>query len=205
MGGHYSPSGRMSMTIFAGIAEFRRTLILSRTTDGRLAAEARGVAFGHLKKCIRTSPRIGHRRTRPSREVDQCRCQDLRRPPGDDLPRHRGIEGLMPLSVPLSRKGHLAPSKLPWAIRLFAKPATVLDSGLRPLRLSGTWDRPLSNVKPFTIQIGTRQMFNRSDFSAFCRLETPCYSASSVHGAPSMYRILVASPKGGPGKSHLRA
>ena len=45
-----SPSGRMVMTIFAGIAEFERTLILSRTTDGRVAAKARGVAFGRPKK-----------------------------------------------------------------------------------------------------------------------------------------------------------
>ena len=41
-----SPSSRMVMTIFAGIAEFERTLIISRTTDGRVAAKARGVAFG---------------------------------------------------------------------------------------------------------------------------------------------------------------
>jgi DNA invertase Pin-like site-specific DNA recombinase len=40
-----SPSGRMGMTIFAGIAEFERTLIISRTNDGRVAAKARGVAF----------------------------------------------------------------------------------------------------------------------------------------------------------------
>ena len=45
-----SPSGRMVMTIFAGIAEFERTLILSRTTDGRTAAKTRGVAFGRPKK-----------------------------------------------------------------------------------------------------------------------------------------------------------
>jgi DNA invertase Pin-like site-specific DNA recombinase len=31
-------------------AEFERTLILSRTTDGRLAAKARGVAFGRARK-----------------------------------------------------------------------------------------------------------------------------------------------------------
>jgi hypothetical protein len=41
---------RMVMTIFAGIAEFERTLIISRTSDGRLAAKARGVAFGRPKK-----------------------------------------------------------------------------------------------------------------------------------------------------------
>ena len=45
-----SPSGRMVMTIFAGIAEFERTLIISRTSDGRIAAKARGVTFGRPKK-----------------------------------------------------------------------------------------------------------------------------------------------------------
>ena len=45
-----SPAGRMVMTVFAGIAEFERTLILSRTEEGRLAAQARGVAFGRPKK-----------------------------------------------------------------------------------------------------------------------------------------------------------
>ncbi len=47
-----SPSGRMIMTVFAGIAEFERTLILSRTQEGRLAAQARGVAFGRPKKML---------------------------------------------------------------------------------------------------------------------------------------------------------
>lgn len=45
-----SPAGRMVMTVFAGIAEFERTLILSRTEEGRLAAQARGVTFGRPKK-----------------------------------------------------------------------------------------------------------------------------------------------------------
>ncbi len=45
-----SPSGGMVMTIFAGIAEFERTLIISRTNDGRGAAKARGVTFGRPKK-----------------------------------------------------------------------------------------------------------------------------------------------------------
>jgi hypothetical protein len=31
-------------------AEFERTLIITRTSDGRLAAKARGVAFGRPKK-----------------------------------------------------------------------------------------------------------------------------------------------------------
>lgn len=45
-----TPAGKMVMTIFAGIAEFERTLILSRTDDGRKAAKARGVSFGRPRK-----------------------------------------------------------------------------------------------------------------------------------------------------------
>jgi len=45
-----SPAGRMVLTVFGGIAEFERTLILSRTDDGRRAAKARGVAFGRPRK-----------------------------------------------------------------------------------------------------------------------------------------------------------
>ena len=46
-----SPSGRMVMTIFAGIAEFERTLIISRTSDGRLAASP----SDGQRKCAQTS------------------------------------------------------------------------------------------------------------------------------------------------------
>lgn len=41
-----TPAGRMVMTVFAGIAEFERSLILERTRTGREAAKARGVQFG---------------------------------------------------------------------------------------------------------------------------------------------------------------
>jgi len=41
-----SPAGRMVMTVFAGIAEFERTLIIQRTRTGREAAMKRGVRFG---------------------------------------------------------------------------------------------------------------------------------------------------------------
>jgi len=41
-----SPAGRMVLTVFAGIAEFERTLILGRTSAGREAAKQRGVRFG---------------------------------------------------------------------------------------------------------------------------------------------------------------
>ena len=41
-----SPAGRMVLTVFAGIAEFERALILSRTGAGREAAKQTGVRFG---------------------------------------------------------------------------------------------------------------------------------------------------------------
>lgn len=41
-----TPAGRMVLTVFAGIADFERSLILTRTTAGRKAAQARGVRFG---------------------------------------------------------------------------------------------------------------------------------------------------------------
>src|SRR3546814_21194344 len=40
----------MIMTVFAGIAQFERSLILSRTDEGRKAAMVRGVTFGRPKK-----------------------------------------------------------------------------------------------------------------------------------------------------------
>jgi DNA invertase Pin-like site-specific DNA recombinase len=45
-----SPAGKMIMTVFGGIAEFERSLILSRTHEGRVAAKARGVSFGRPQK-----------------------------------------------------------------------------------------------------------------------------------------------------------
>ena len=41
-----SPSGKLVMTFFAGLAEFERDLLRDRTDAGRKAALARGVAFG---------------------------------------------------------------------------------------------------------------------------------------------------------------
>ena len=45
-----SPSGRMILTVFAGIAEFERELIRGRTENGRKAALQRGVVFGRPSK-----------------------------------------------------------------------------------------------------------------------------------------------------------
>lgn len=41
-----SSAGRMILTVFAGIAEFERSLIVDRTRSGRIAAKKRGVKFG---------------------------------------------------------------------------------------------------------------------------------------------------------------
>lgn len=41
-----TPAGRMVLTVFAGIADFERSLIVERTSAGRIAAQARGVRFG---------------------------------------------------------------------------------------------------------------------------------------------------------------
>lgn len=41
-----TPAGRMVLTVFAGIADFERSLIAERTGAGRVAAKARGVKFG---------------------------------------------------------------------------------------------------------------------------------------------------------------
>ena len=45
-----SSSGKMIMTVFAGIAEFERDLIRERTSSGRVAAKKRGVRFGRPQK-----------------------------------------------------------------------------------------------------------------------------------------------------------
>ena len=45
-----TPAGKMIMTVFGGIAEFERSLILTRTQEGREVALTRGVAFGRPSK-----------------------------------------------------------------------------------------------------------------------------------------------------------
>ena len=47
-----TPAGRMVLTVFAGIAEFERSLIATRTEEGRRAAQARGVLFGRSPKLL---------------------------------------------------------------------------------------------------------------------------------------------------------
>jgi DNA invertase Pin-like site-specific DNA recombinase len=55
-----TPAGRMVLTVFAGIAEFERSLIIDRTRNGREAAKARGVQFG--RRPVLTPGQIVHAR-----------------------------------------------------------------------------------------------------------------------------------------------
>jgi DNA invertase Pin-like site-specific DNA recombinase len=41
-----TPHGKLMITILGGLAEFERSLILARTSEGRTKAKARGVRFG---------------------------------------------------------------------------------------------------------------------------------------------------------------
>jgi DNA invertase Pin-like site-specific DNA recombinase len=45
-----TPHGKLMITILGGLAEFERHLILSRTSEGRDRAKARGVKFGRKPK-----------------------------------------------------------------------------------------------------------------------------------------------------------
>lgn len=55
-----TPAGHMVLTVFTGIAEFERSLIIDRTKTGRVAAKARGVKFG--PRPILTQEQIAHAR-----------------------------------------------------------------------------------------------------------------------------------------------
>jgi DNA invertase Pin-like site-specific DNA recombinase len=45
-----TPHGKLMITVLGGLAEFERHLILSRTSEGRARAMARGVKFGRKPK-----------------------------------------------------------------------------------------------------------------------------------------------------------
>jgi DNA invertase Pin-like site-specific DNA recombinase len=54
----------MVLTVFAGIADFERSLIVERTSAGRIAAQARGVRFG-------PSPALSAEQIRHARQLIQ--------------------------------------------------------------------------------------------------------------------------------------
>jgi DNA invertase Pin-like site-specific DNA recombinase len=57
-----TPHGRLMLTVLGGLAEFERSLILTRTGEGRARAMARGVRFGRKPKL--TPHQIAEARTR---------------------------------------------------------------------------------------------------------------------------------------------
>lgn len=64
-------AGRMVLTVFAGIAEFERSIIIDRTKSGREAAKARGVKFG--PKPTLTAKQITH-----ARELIDQECRTVK-------------------------------------------------------------------------------------------------------------------------------
>lgn len=60
-----TPAGKMILTVFAGIADFERSLILERTSSGRAAAKARGVRFG--PPSVLSPEQVSH-----ARELIEC-------------------------------------------------------------------------------------------------------------------------------------
>ncbi len=56
-----SAAGKMVLTIFAGIAEFERSLIAERTNTGRAAAQQKGVRFGRPPKLNAEQIALGQR------------------------------------------------------------------------------------------------------------------------------------------------
>jgi DNA invertase Pin-like site-specific DNA recombinase len=45
-----TPHGRLMLTVLGGLAEFERSLILARTSDGRKRAKQAGIKFGRPSK-----------------------------------------------------------------------------------------------------------------------------------------------------------
>jgi DNA invertase Pin-like site-specific DNA recombinase len=45
-----TPHGKLMLTVLGGLAEFERSLMVSRTGDGRKRAKDRGVRFGRPRK-----------------------------------------------------------------------------------------------------------------------------------------------------------
>jgi DNA invertase Pin-like site-specific DNA recombinase len=48
-----SPHGKLILAVLAALAEFERSMILARTSEGRTRAKARGVRFGRKPKLTR--------------------------------------------------------------------------------------------------------------------------------------------------------
>ena len=66
-----SPAGKMVLTVFSGIAEFERELILERTSTGRQAAKKRGVQFGRPSKLDQEKTQLAKRLIDEGQSVKQ--------------------------------------------------------------------------------------------------------------------------------------
>ena len=66
-----SSSGKMIMTVFAGIAEFERDLIRERTDAGRIAAKKRGVRFGRPEKMNEEQKSLAKRLLQEDKSVSE--------------------------------------------------------------------------------------------------------------------------------------
>lgn len=108
-----SPSGRLAMTIFAGIAEFEHTLIISRTSDGRLAAKARGVTFGRPKKMRPDQQELARELVRHGKSISAV-ARTFNVHPATIHRVLEGKEALCRCSVPLSRIGPFGVLTLSW-------------------------------------------------------------------------------------------
>jgi DNA invertase Pin-like site-specific DNA recombinase len=64
-----TPAGKLIITVMAGMAEFERHLILSRTNEGRQLARANGVKFGRKPKLTPTQQRQALERVRTGKET----------------------------------------------------------------------------------------------------------------------------------------
>ncbi len=76
-----TPHGRLMLTVLAGLAEFERSLIIARTSEGRARAMAAGIRFGRKPKLSRFQ-----------REEAVARRAGARR-----LPQSRGLTASAPL------------------------------------------------------------------------------------------------------------
>ena len=64
-----TPTGQGVVTVFGGLAAFERSLILTRTDDGRQAAKARGVAFGRPQKLLPEQKTLARELVREDRSI----------------------------------------------------------------------------------------------------------------------------------------
>ena len=79
-----TPHGKLIVTVLGGLAEFERSLILARTTEGRKRAQARGVRFGRKLKLTPHQQREALSPTRSGRKPRRNQ-PNLQRQPFDDI------------------------------------------------------------------------------------------------------------------------